>query len=376
MRFAPVMLLALVGLLAGCGQQQAGLAAVPLDVTPQRLSEWQLFSREGDQLRVRSDAMPYTLATPLFTDYASKLRTVYLPPGKTATVDDSGTIAFPVGTVITKTFYYPRPKGELIAAESGATVPESLDLGRVRPIETRLLVHRDQGWEALPYVWLDDGSDARLAIAGDIKPMVVSHGGKSTDFSYVVPTRAECASCHVWNHTTAKLRPIGPNVRHLARSIATAGGVVSQLDRWVDAGLLQPFDADPFTPAAVWPPAPGENLEHAARTYLDINCGHCHSPIGPADTSGLFLHFGETSLRRLGACKQPIAAGRGSGGLAVSIMPGQPEASIMHFRMQSTDPGQMMPEIGRSLVHREGVALIGQWIREMEGECVAQRASL
>jgi hypothetical protein len=29
----------------------------------------------------------------------------------------------------------------------------------------------------------------------------------------------------------------------------------------------------------------------------------------------------------------------------------------------------MMPELGRSLTHEEGVALIAEWIREMEGEC-------
>ncbi len=30
---------------------------------------------------------------------------------------------------------------------------EKLDLTQVRLIETRLLVHQESGWQALPYVW-------------------------------------------------------------------------------------------------------------------------------------------------------------------------------------------------------------------------------
>ena len=224
-------------------------------------------------------------------------------------------------------------------------------------------------------MWRDDESDAELSIAGDIKSLAVSHEGKRHEFAYVVPTKAECASCHAWDHASAEIRPIGPKLRNLARDTSMHGNRVPQLEQWVASGVLAPFD-HAVTPAAMWSADGGDNLDHAARTYLDINCGHCHSPVGPADTSGLFLHAEEDSLRRLGACKQPIAAGRGSGGLKVSIMPGSPEESILHFRMQSTHPGQMMPEIGRSLVHDEGVALIADWIRRLEGECVDSIAAI
>ena len=30
------------------------------------------------------------------------------------------------------------------------------------------------------------------------------------------------------------------------------------------------------------------NLDDRARSYLDINCGHCHIEGGSADTSGLY----------------------------------------------------------------------------------------
>lgn len=88
-----------------------------------------------------------------------------------------------------------------------------------------------------------------------------------------------------------------------------------------------------------------------ARAYLDINCGHCHNRRGPADTSGLALDASETSRVALGLCKSPIAAGRGTGDRRFAIVPGQPDESITVYRMGSTDPGSMMPELGRSLAH-------------------------
>ena len=60
---------------------------------------------------------------------------------------------------------------------------------------------------------------------------------------------------------------------------------------------------------------------------------------------------------------------KGSGGHQFDIVPGQPDSSILLYRMITQDPGAMMPELGRKLVHKEGVALIRQWIAEMEGGC-------
>ncbi len=34
------------------------------------------------------------------------------------------------------------------------------------------------------------------------------------------------------------------------------------------------------------------------------------------------------------------------------------------------DPGMMMPELGRSMVHEEGLALINEWINSLEGQCL------
>lgn len=65
--------------------------------------------------------------------------------------------------------------------------------------------------------------------------------------------------------------------------------------------------------------------------------------------------------------KPPVAAGRGSGGFAYDIVPGDPDQSILLYRLNSTDPGIMMPELGRWTIYQEGVALIRAYIESLGG---------
>jgi hypothetical protein len=110
----------------------------------------------------------------------------------------------------------------------------------------------------------------------------------------------------------------------------------------------------------------GELVAARARAWLEINCAHCHRADGPAKTSGLHLLASITDVSKLGVGKAPVAAGKGSGGLLYSIVPGKPEESILQFRIESTHPGIMMPELGRTIVDEEGVKLVRQWISEMK----------
>jgi hypothetical protein len=107
-------------------------------------------------------------------------------------------------------------------------------------------------------------------------------------------------------------------------------------------------------------------LDARARIWLDINCAHCHRPEGPASTSGLNLSIHENNPSAWGVQKSPVAAGRGSGGHQFDIVPGHPENSILVYRMESTDPGEMMPEVGRKVVSQEGLALVKEWIKQMK----------
>jgi hypothetical protein len=100
-----------------------------------------------------------------------------------------------------------------------------------------------------------------------------------------------------------------------------------------------------------------------------MNCGHCHNPGGSARTTGLFLPLEENDPAHLGVCKSPVAAGAGSGGLTFDVAPGDPTQSIFVFRMSSIEPAIAMPQIGRSVVDRAGVALVRAWIQGLPGSC-------
>ncbi|MEE2525787.1 SO2930 family diheme c-type cytochrome [Hyphobacterium sp. HN65] len=360
-------------ILAACGNQPAS-PAFHAEGRPDLLSDWGMVSVRDGHLVLSDGVEPYDLNTPLFTDHAGKLRTIWMPEGTSATYREGQVLDFPIGTVITKTFYYPVDgDGHVLRGDQGLLVsdsPETLDLERVRLVETRLLVHREDGWVALPYVWNEDESDAQLMRAGYSETLTLAEaGGTIRDIHYLVPNVNQCAGCHATNNTTRALSPIGPAARHLNRDYAYAGGVENQLSHLIARGYLTGApDPDLAPRAAVWN-NPDIPLDQRARAYLDINCAHCHNPVGPADTSGLHLNFDAPVSPNLGLCKPPIAAGPGSGGLRFDIVPGNPEDSIFIYRMASTRGDVMMPELGRSLTHHEGVALISEWIAGLEGGC-------
>jgi hypothetical protein len=63
-----------------------------------------------------------------------------------------------------------------------------------------------------------------------------------------------------------------------------------------------------------------------------------------------------------GICKKPVAAGRGSGGKSYDLVPQDAAASILPFRVGSTEAGVKMPPMARSLMHGEAVDLIATWV--------------
>ncbi|MCX2832411.1 SO2930 family diheme c-type cytochrome [Microbulbifer thermotolerans] len=361
---------------SGCDTARQDVTLYARDAVPERLSDWHIVEAIDEELTLNRGVTPYDLNTALFTDYAHKLRTVWMPPGTSAVYGEER-FDYPVGTVLTKTFYYPKgPDGTVLRTDDyrrdyvEGKVGEALALDRVHLVETRVLVKRADGWQALPYVWNAEQTDATLEIAGDASPMrLASDGGASQPFTYVVPDANQCAGCHADNHTQKAIAPLGPRARHLNKDYAYASGAQNQLLHWQQIGYLSGLPAFEAIPRNADFADADLPLEMRARAYLDINCGHCHNPAGAADTSGLMLHHSEQDRRRLGLCKPPVAAGTGSGDRRFAIVPGHPEDSILTFRVESTDPGAMMPELGRSLVHEEGVALLREWIAAMPGNC-------
>jgi uncharacterized repeat protein (TIGR03806 family) len=306
-------------------------AAIRGDAFPAKLSEFGFF-KDGVRQVPQGRVYPYVLNTPLWSDGADKLRFVYLSEGTRLTADGAGLLQFPVGSAIIKTFAF----GE------GDTR---------RLIETRVLLHRTDGWVALPYRWNPEQTDATLALTGG-RVDLVTPAGKA--ISYAIPNKNQCKTCH---GKDGKVTPIGPKARNL--SVQWMGEMVKRgkLDRIPPGGATMPVWVG-YT--ATSPAAP------FARAYLDVNCAHCHQPGGGASNSGLDLRWEQDDPHAIGIGKRPVAAGRGAGDHEFSILAGHPEKSILLFRMNSAEPGIAMPELGKASIDAQGVAVVRRWIAEMK----------
>ncbi len=381
-----LLIFAALAALAGCARAPQPVHFFA-DGRPAKLSDWQVIYAASGQLTLNVGVVPYDLNTPLFTDYAHKLRTVWMPKGVSAKYDADATFDFPVGTIITKTFFYPNAAGgdrtevartyEQKRDFVRAGIAESgLDLRNVHLVETRILVRREHGWDTLPYVWNAAQTDADLARTGDAMRLdLVADDGMHEPFTYVVPNENQCAGCHVVDLATKQIAPIGPKARHLNREFTYAGGSENQIEHWTKLGYLSGApDAKSAPRSANWLDT-NASLDARARAYLDINCAHCHNPAGPANTTALDLRVSTPDDRHRGLCKPPVAAGRGTGDHFFDIVPGKPDDSILPYRMASSETGVMMPEQGRSTVHREGLELIRQWVGTLTGSCSADVAT-
>lgn len=334
---------------------------------PLRLSDWQLFTVDANELVPSESSVVYQPNNPLFTDYAHKLRTLWIPQSLQAEIVDDE-INYPVGSVLSKTFFYPRTSSttSTLLTKVADSRLQKINLDENQLIETRLLVRKNDGWDAFPYVWNDEQTEAFLRVAGASKQISLldQDSTQTTDFTYFVPNENQCAGCHTTVHPDGDMHPLGALFSQL--NVDVSDGSASPLEKMIQRGWLN--DEQVFPRSESWQDL-SASLDDRALAYLNMQCGHCHNPKGAADTSGLILDSSQTLAINRGVCKPPVAAGGGAGDLRYAIVPGQPEESILLYRMRSDKPDEMMPELGRSLIHSEGVDLISRWIAEMSGAC-------
>ena len=314
---------------------------------PDKLSDFRFFKDASAQVP-HDKVIPYELISTLFSDYSYKQRWVYVPNQKKAEYQEDWVFDFPTGSALIKTFYYPIDE-------------RNPELGK-NLLETRLLLKKDQGWEAVSYAWNKEQNEAFKKIAGKtINVSWTDFMGEERDVRYRVPNVNQCKECH---DADDKISPIGPKARNINKDFAFKEGTFNQLTYWMNRQIIDEYPLDLVSPVD-WTDE-SKDINDRVRSYLDVNCGHCHSPTGNANSTGLYLHLNETRNLNLGVFKKPVATGRGSGGLKYSIVPGEPEESILLHRMISMDPGVMMPESGRALTHTEAVEMVRDWILLME----------
>lgn len=361
--------------LAGCGSSDEteiqGLTpptdvicdSVPGDVNwekvfsadAEKLSEYNLFQSQcNPTANANSRGLPYDLSIPLFSDYTSKYRFVFVPENEMAQYVEGEVFEFPLGSVISKTFSMP------LNTNNRGYATENL-------IETRLLIKKELGWVARGYVWDEDKHDATRTREGATVATVLEHGEEILEFDYGVPTQSQCTECHNFkvNNDESFFTLIGPKARYLNSDFNYSTGTENQIEKWVAEGILNQAtvpNAELREQAKVFNDsvdvdsiAPSE-LQDYAMGWLDINCAHCHRTEGTASNTAFKV---STAAPFQGYCEVPVS-GAGTGALVV--LPGSAESSLVYQRLNTTDAGFSMPPIGRSAIHSEGNALVKRWI--------------
>ena len=326
------------------------LTLVPLP----KLSDYHFFIGDIKNQIPSLNVIAYEPASSLFTDYAIKKRFIWMPAGVSGTyVADNKIIDFPIGTVLIKTFYY-----------------TTIQPGNVtKIIETRLMIRKDDGWKFYEYLWNDEQTEANLVSGtdftnGSIKNITFTKpSGEIITTDYRIPSDSECFACHKINEIAT---PIGVKPQNLNHNHTYGNSSKKILQKLVDQGYLNSYPSSIVSTVDYHDTT--QPLDLRLRSYLDINCAHCHQDQARCYYRPVRFPFSQTDIdSNIGIC---LAADEEiSPTLQKVISPGNYTKSIMHYRMSSNEESERMPLLGRTIVHDEGVALLEQYISSLTQTC-------
>ncbi|MBL9157626.1 MAG: PQQ-dependent sugar dehydrogenase [Verrucomicrobiales bacterium] len=316
---------------------------------PRLLSQTTAFSNLTT-LTPAAGVMPYDVNQPLWSDGADKKRWIAIPndgtPNTAAeriTYSEDGNWAFPVGTVLIKHFEYPG-----------------------RRLETRFFVYGDDlVWYGFTYRWNEDGTDAELLPGAAVDATVTVNG---TQRQWHFPSRNECTTCH----SSAAGRVLGVKTRQLNGDLLypKTGRTANQIVTLNRLGFFT-TTVNESTLATVLTSKKQNDatatLERRARSYLDVNCSHCHQPAAP--TQAAFDARLETPPFFQNLINVTPGNNLGITGARL-VSPGRPDLSVVHRRVGSLAPGVAMPPIAKNLVDDAGLQLLADWINSLDSASV------
>lgn len=321
------------------------LAAVPYS----KLSDYYFFEGDLKDQNPSYGVLPYKPISELFTDYAQKKRFLWLPNGQKATYDGDGNVLnLPVGSVLIKNFYYNNVQPN----------------NTTRIIETRLMIRQNEGWIFAEYVWNDEQTEAFLTTVGS--QTQVSWRDENNvirNINYRIPSAmVDCNRCH--GLLSGEVTPIGIKPQNLNSNFSYSNGTKNQLKKLVQFGYLE--DNLPTDILTIVDYKEASNpLELRVRSYFDANCAHCHKDNGEADHFALRFAFPlTTDIENMGVSMP--AEHTLTGYVGKIVYPNNVGQSILHYRVNTeTDNFYMMPPLGRTIRHTEGVQLVEDWINSL-----------
>lgn len=316
------------------------------------LSDYNFFSGALADMVPEVGVVPYLPISSLFTDYAHKKRFVWMPANVKASYQGDGTLlSFPVGSILIKSFYYDN------------VLPENT----TKIIETRLMIHKSEGWIFADYIWNEDQSEAFLDTTGNGAnvPFEWIQDGETKFVNYRIPSESQCYTCHKVNEINS---PIGLKPQNLNSEYPFDGGLKNQLQKWIEVGYLENnLPADILT-VVNWEDT-SQPLDLRVRSYFDINCAGCHSNTGHCDYRALRMSFSDTeNPENMGICVTPDTPIPGYEDSKM-IIPGDAQNSLLYFRLTTNDEEYRMPLLGRTIQHEESLTLIEEWINSLTNNC-------
>jgi putative heme-binding domain-containing protein len=339
---------------------------------PRKLSETGLFS-DVVKREPASGVYRFDVNAEHWCDHVKSERLVGVP-GEESIVYHPRPVEVP-GSMFTRVMNFPK---DAAFVRTLSLDMKHGDQATRRPIETQVLHFDGREFRAYSYAWNDDATDADLVAAeGTEKRIVIDDpaapGGKRLQ-TWVFASRTQCLQCHnPWsNHTLAF------NTLQLNREQSHGEGTINQLDLLRALKLLVPAEqGDGLSPKSrknqslpkplVDPYDTKQDLADRARSYLHVNCSHCHR-FGGGGNANFELKY-EAALERHVFGARPTLGGFGIQDAAV-VAPGDPYHSVMYYRLAKTGRGHM-PHLGSELIDEHGLHLIHDWIAQLPGKTVA-----
>lgn len=328
-----------------------------------KLSDYKFFIGEMKNLEPALNVLPFEPASALFSDYAHKKRFVWMPSGAKATYSaDNKILEMPVGSVLIKNFYY-------------ENVQNATPVGSTRIVETRLIIRKANSYEFANYIWNDEQTEAYYNMAGAYKDITwKDENGITKSVEYRIPADVQCIVCHkssrlVNGAVETVYIPIGIKPQNLNWNYNYGGVTKNQLSKWIEQGYLDSnFSLPSAENSTVNYNDLTKTLDQRARSYVDINCSHCHSVDRHCEYRPMRFAYSDTknNLAAMGACVDTEDM-QGFDPTLNKIVRGRDiEHSMLYHRLNTTDEAVRMPLHGRTLLHTEGLVLMKDWINSLE----------
>lgn len=288
----------------------------------EKLSQHKIFKGNPSELIPNDKFEVLELNSKLFTDYSYKQRLVSIPDEKTIEKTSNGELIFPDGTILTKTFFYPYDERDWSKGK--------------KIIETRLEIKEKNTWNIATYVWNDEQTDAFLNMDGKkVSVNWINSDGNNQKIKYEVPSSNQCVLCHQSN---LKVSPIGPTLKNLNLTVRRNGLHINQLSHLQSTGFLTDFSVENIGSITNYED-PNNTLDERFKSYLFINCAHCHNPKGWEESSKKPYDFRyETPFNNMGIVGK-------------------------EDKLHRVVNNGRMPYLGTTIKHHEGVEIINEYIK-------------